>query len=163
MTGAPLYFRWDGDGMIPIGRYVREANERFVVGERYQMEVIEQRSQAFHAFYFARVAELWSNLPERFGDRFKSPDHLRAYALVHTGHCEENVVTVESEEVAQRVGAFALALDDLCIIDIKGTVVSVFKAHSQKKSAMDAQAFRDSAQDVIDFIENEMIGLRKAG
>lgn len=161
MTGAPLYFRWNGDGMIPIGRYIREANERFVVGERYQMEVIEQRSQAFHAFYFARVAELWQTLPERFDGRFKSPDHLRAYALVHTGHCEENVVTVESKEVAERVGAFALALDDLCVIDIKGTVVRVFKAHSQKKSAMGAKAFKQSAEDVIDFIENEMIGLKE--
>ena len=69
MTG-PLYVEWEGDAFRPLRRHAKDCDARFVIGERYRIDVVEQRSEASHRSFFASVNEAWLNLPEDIAERF---------------------------------------------------------------------------------------------
>lgn len=153
MTGAPLppmAFTWDGDAMIP--RTPKLADERFVVGEVYRMEVREERSVVSHSHYFAAVHETWLNLPEDQAERFQTADHLRKWALVKTGWADQRQIVCASKAEAQRVASFIRPMDEYAIVTATEAVVTVYTAKSQSYRAMGRRDFQKSKSDVLDLL-----------
>lgn len=149
---APLTFAWDGDVMAPVASCRRAANEAFVVGERYRMEVVEERSQRSHSHYFASIHEMWASLPDDKAVHFQTPEHLRKFALIRCGYSDQRQIVCASKAEAQRVAAFVRPLDEYAVVTTHEAVVSVFTAQSQSRKAMGHKAFQESKDKVLDYI-----------
>lgn len=149
MNQSPIMFEWDGEAMVPRPGFQKRCDERFVVGEHYRLEVIEERSAQSHNHYFAVVKEAWDNLPERQAERFPSPDHLRKYALIKAGYYDERSIVCASKAEATRVAAFIRPMDDYAIVDAREAVVLVLTAKSQRQRAMGKEEFQKSKEAVI--------------
>lgn len=155
MTDAPppILFAWDGDAMVPAGsHWIRQANKHFVVGQRYPLEVREERSSQSHAHYFACINDAWQNLPESLAERFPTPDHLRKWALIRCGYADERSVVCGSKAEAQRVAAFIKPMDEFAVVMAKDAVVTVWTAKSQSMKAQGKKAFQESKDKVLDFV-----------
>jgi len=146
---APLVFVWDGEGMQPVASCRRAANERYVVGERYRMDVVEERSQRSHNHYFACLQEAWANLPDRLAGEFGSAEHLRKRALIETGHFDERRFAASDAMEARRLLAFLKPTDEFAVFAVAGNVVIERKAKSQSRKAMGGPTFQQSKDDVL--------------
>jgi hypothetical protein len=166
MSDAPLTFAWDGDAMIPVMSCRRAANERYVIGERYQMTVVEARSQRSHNHYFAALHEAWLNLPDHLAVQYGSPEHLRKAALIATGHYEERRFAASSPAEARKLVAFLRPMDEFAVYAVAGNVVIERKAKSQSRKAMGGPTFQKSKDDVLgwcaDLIEVTTFALNTA-
>lgn len=152
MTAAPLLFRWDGEAMWPRPAFVREANSQFVVGETYRLGEYEDRSQASHDHQFAFVHEAWKTLPERLAVEFPSAMHLRKRALIETGFYKETVLDIGTHASALAVATTLRAKDAFAWIVVRGHVVVMREAMSQKRTAMDKAKFQASKDAILGWI-----------
>ena len=148
-----IAFEWDGIAMVPQPRFQQRCDDDFVVGELYRLEVKEARSIASHNQYFAAIQEYWLNLPEIFGDRFPTADHLRKFALIKCGYYDERSIVASSRAEALRLSAFVKPMDDFAVVTVNEAMVQVFTAKSQKMKAMGKKTFQQSKSDVLDFLE----------
>lgn len=155
---APLAFRWDGEAMAPLPRFTKEADARFVIGQVYRLDEIEERSGASHRHFFASVNEVWASLPEAMGDRFPTPTHLRKYALVKGGYRDERSVVCASRAEALRVAAFIRPIDEFAIVVVSGPTVTVYTAKSQSEKAMGRADFQASKTRVLEIL-SELVGV----
>lgn len=158
---APLTFAWDGDVMVPVMSCRRAANEAFVVGERYRMQVVEERSQRSHNHYFATIADMYDSLPEDRADQFVDADHLRKYALIKSGYSNLREIVCSSEAQAKDMAAFIRPIDPYALVTANRCVVRVFTAKSQKRNAMDRREFQESKDKVLDYIAG-LLGVDRA-
>lgn len=152
MSATIFAAEWDGEQMIPLPRFRRECDKTFVIGERYVLETIEQRSAASHRHYFACIRSAWQNLPEDMSKQFPSEDHLRKYALVKTGYYNSNAIKCETPAQAVKLVAFLKPLDEFGVIDMSGLVVTRYTAKSQSMRSMGKDIFSKSKSDVLDFL-----------
>jgi hypothetical protein len=153
MNAPAIMFTWTDDGtMLPHPRYRRQCDREFVVGENYPFAIAEERSAATHRHYFACVREAWINLPEDMQERFPTEDHLRKYALVKAGYCDERSIVAASNAEAQRFAAFVKPMDDFAIVTVALRVVTVRTAKSQSARAMGKQVFQESKQRVLEVL-----------
>lgn len=158
MSGAPpIVCQYDGEAFYPLKRFRRECDDRFVVGERYVLEEVQQRSAASHRFYFAALNECWQSLPEHLAPRFPTSEHLRKHALIKAGYRDERSIVCASKAEAQRVAAFVRPMDDYAIVMVSGAIVTQYTAKSQSMKAMGKEAFRESMDAVLNVLA-EMIG-----
>lgn len=148
---APILFAWAGDAMVPVSRFKKEADARFVVGERYRMDVIEERSVKAHAAYFATVSDAWRNLPEDQSDRFPSPDHLRRFALIKTGFANSREIVCATNNEAVRLAALVKSLDSYSLAAVSDRAVQIWTAESQSYRAMGKERFMASQAAVREF------------
>jgi len=152
MNLAPMLWEWTDDGtMKPKARFARAADDAFTVGEVYRLEVQEQRSLVSHNHYFAALNDIWLSLPERFGDRIPSVEHMRKWALIRTGYRDERSIVCTSKAEAERVAAFIKPLDDFALVVVSEASVSVYTAKSQSMKAMGAKVFQQSKEKVLDY------------
>src|SRR3990167_5804400 len=94
---APLLFEWTGDSFKPLPRHARACDEQFTIGERYNLDVIAERSQVSHSHYFAALHEAWVNIPEDRADQFPTVERLRKHALIETGWRDERSIVCASK------------------------------------------------------------------
>lgn len=160
MSGAPIIFTWDGEVMVPQRRFAKLCDRRYVIGEEYPLAVEQPRSTATHNHYFARLAELWQNLPEDVADLYPTIEHLRKRALVEAGYYDQELIECEAPAVAERVAAAIRKRDDFAHVLIIGSVVAIRIAKSQSKATMGAKAFQDSKEKVLGIVEN-MVGVSR--
>jgi NADH dehydrogenase/NADH:ubiquinone oxidoreductase subunit G len=152
MNAPPMLWEWTDDGtMKPKSRFTRAADDAFTVGEVYRMEVQEQRSLVSHNHYFATLNDIWLSLPERFGDRIPSAEHMRKWALIRTGYRDERSIVCASKAEAARVAAFVKPLDDFALVVVNEATVSVYTAKSQSHKAMGGKEFQKSKEAVLDY------------
>ncbi|MBK5958055.1 hypothetical protein CCR97_07970 [Rhodoplanes elegans] len=144
--------RWDGDGFVVLNSFRKRADQDFVVGEVYNLEVVEQRSAKSHRFYFAALTEAWRNLPEHMADQFPNPEALRKWALIKAGYCDERSIVCASKAEAHRVAAFVGPMDEFAVVTVSEAVVSVYTAKSQSMRAMGGKVFNESKQRVLDIV-----------
>jgi len=161
MKVAPMIFEWDGEAMVPLRRFHNIANAEFTVGERYRMEAQEQRSLNSHNHYFATLQNIWENLPENFGDRIPSVEHMRKWALIRCGFRDERSIVCASKAEAERMAAFVKPMDDFAIVIAQEATVIVYTAKSQSMKAMGAKDFQKSKEAVLDYC-NGMLERRAA-
>lgn len=147
-----LTFQWDGDNMVPVASHRRAANDRYIVGERYQMEAIDERSQRSHSHYFAAINEIWSNLPDDKAVHFPTSEHLRKFALIRCGYSDQRQIVCASKAEAQRVASFVRPMDGYAVVTTHEAVVTVFTAQSQSRKAMGNREFQDSKTKVLEYL-----------
>ena len=158
MSDAPILCAWDGEHLTPVGQtWARRADAQWVVGERYSVEIRQERSQASHNHYFASIAEAWQNLPEDLAERFPTPVHLRKWALIKAGYRDETSIVCASKAEALRLAAFVKPMDEFAIIAVSEAVVTRYTAKSQSIKAMGKEVFEASKKAVLDLVA-QMIG-----
>jgi hypothetical protein len=158
---APVTFTWDGDTMVPLPRFARLCDKRFVVGETYPLDVAEPRSRASHNHYFAAVHDAWLNLREEYAEDFPSDEHLRKWCLIRAGYADKRSTVCASKAEAQRIAAFIKPIDGFAVVTVSEAVVTVYTAQSQSVKAMGAKVFQESKQKVLDTLA-DMIGVDTA-
>lgn len=159
MSAQPVLCRWTGEAMEPAGPYwAKLADRQWTVGERYAIEVSEERSAASHRAYFASIREAWMNLPRELAERFPSEAHLRKYALIRAGFRDERTIIASSKAEAQRIAAFVKPMDEFAVVSVSGTAVVVLTAKSQSMRAMGKAEFQRSKDATLDVVA-AMIGV----
>lgn len=158
MSGRPLLWRWDGEALWPRPAFVREANAQFVVGETYRLAEFEERSADSHAHQFAWLNEAWKTLPERLAPEFPSPTHLRKRALIETGFYNETILDVGSKVAAMHVATTLRTKDEFAWIVVRGCVVVMREAKSQKRTAMDRAEFQASKDAILAWV-SDLLGV----
>lgn len=162
MTEFRLLMQWDGEAFRPIDRnWAGRADKALVVGQRYFITEVAQRSKTSHDHFFAQVADVFANLPEHLTERFSDPDHLRAYALIKTGYFSERVYVASSKAEAQRHAAYVRSGEKFCVITISDSIVVERYALSQSYAAMGKKRFQESKGKVLDFLA-DLIGVSVA-
>jgi hypothetical protein len=154
----PLVYCWTGEAMQPLARFARDADKRFVIGQRYTLDEIQERSSRSHAHYFASVGNAWSNLPDHIAAQFPTAEHLRKHALIRTGFRDERSIACSSKAEALRLAAFIKPMDEYAIVTVSGPLVSVYTAKSQSCRAMGKQDFQRSKDAVLAFLD-ELLGI----
>jgi hypothetical protein len=146
----PHAFRWDGTAMLPLRPKL--ADDEFIIGEVYLLEVEQQRNMAQHRAYFANIRQMWMTLPENLQDEFPSPESLRARALLDAGYCTTRQIDAGSKAGAERVAAYVRGEKPFAGIVTRGTVVVVREPESQSVKAMGPERFRASMDAVLGVI-----------
>lgn len=141
---APLNDVW-------LGRCIR----RFAVGEVYKLEELSERSQISHDQQFAWLHDAWMNLPQHLADQFPSADHLRKRALIDCGFYRETILDIGTNAGAIRAAAWARTKDDFAYVVVRGPLVVIREAKSQKTRGhdhMDKAEFQASKQAILEYI-----------
>jgi len=125
------------------------AEHQFRPDQFYLLEAHSERSYKRHRAYFAALHEAWWSL--RVGD-FPSPEHLRKFALIKTGHYDERVLACDTAAQAERVAAFVRPLDEFSIIVRDDSLVRVWTAKSQSYKKMGRDEFNRSMDEVLDYV-----------
>lgn len=151
---TPMVYRWDGCAMQVIPRFAKEADKRFVCGQTYVMEEIQERSAASHRHFFASVRQAWMNLPERLVLDFPSAEHLRKFALVRAGFYDRRSIATKSPSEAAKIAAFIRPMDEFAVVTVDGSIINVFTAKSQNYREMSKQEFAASKDAVLRILED---------
>ena len=152
-------FTWNGEAMIPMRP--KAADKEYVIGQRYWLDEVSDRSWISHRHEFAWIAEAWSNLPEALLETFPTPEHLRKAALIATGWRRETIIDAGNAKAALRVAAFARGEDEFAHVLARGSTVIVHKARSQRMHGMDRMdkvEFQASKDDILGWIST-LIGV----
>ncbi len=155
---APIPFRWSGEAMVPAARFAKQCEKEFVIGEIYPMAVQEERSGVSHRHLFASIREAWLNLPDDLAEQFKTPEHLRKWALIEAGYADERTVVCSSKLEARKIAAFMRPMDEFAIVVARDSVIKVYTAKSQSTRAMNKRDFQESKTKVLDIISG-LIGV----
>lgn len=153
MTDQPILCAWTGEEMRPVnGLWAKRADQQWVIGEKYMVEIRHERSSASHRQYFAAINECWQNLPAALAAQFPDPERLRKYALCMTGYRDERSIVCSSRAEARRIAAFIAPMDDYAIVSVNEAVVVVWTAKSQSTRAMGKAQFQASKEAVLEFL-----------
>jgi hypothetical protein len=156
---GPLLVRWTGEAFAPLPRHAKACDARFVIGEQYVIDPLEPRSMAAHRSFFAAVNEAWRSLPEDQAERFRTPDHLRRFALIKTGFFDQRTIVCSSKAEARRLAAFIQPMDEYAIILPMEATVTVFTAKSQSLRTMGKLEFMRSQDAVRDYVAS-LLGVK---
>lgn len=162
MEAPATPFVWTGEAMVPPPGFARRCDEAFVIGQRYTMVEVLERSGVSHRHFFVLVREAWMNLPEADAQRFLNADILRKHALIRAGYCDVTTTVCKFKTEAQRMAgalqAQAAHQDDYVIVTVSGKVVTSYRAKSMKMLSMDKATFQ-AAKDAVLSILSDMIGV----
>lgn len=164
----PIPMRWDAQTqtMTVLSGHTRRAADQFGAGGVFAMVELQDRSPETHRHFFATVREAWKNLDERDAERFPSDVHLRKWALIKAGFCDQRSMVCASNAEAQRVAAFMRRADGYDLVVIRGKVLTQYTAHSQAVGAMKPDVFQRSKEGVFRVLSErlgvEVTDLRKA-
>jgi hypothetical protein len=154
-----MAFTWNGEAMVPMRP--KAADKAFVIGRRYWLDEVSERSWISHQHQFAWVGEAWANLPHDLADLDPTPEHLRKRALIQAGFYTEVVIDAGSKAAALRMAAYARGEDEFAVVFVRGPLVIVRKAKSQRMHGhdrMDKDEFQRSKTAIMEVIA-EMIGV----
>lgn len=159
MAIAPIFAEWTGDSFAPLARFKKQCDASLVIGERYKIEIVEERSAVSHAHYFAQLHEYWLSLPESIADQYASVEHLRKKALIACGYADERSIACASKAEAQRVAAFINPMDGYAVVTVREAVVRVYTAQSQSLRSMGKSEFQKSKESILEYI-SALIGAK---
>lgn len=155
---SPIIYVWDGTSMVPLPKFERKCNEQFVVGYKYLLEEIHERSVKSHNHAFGWLTESWRQLPEEYIDLYPSPEHLRKRALIAAGYYNETIVDAGTKEGAFQFAATLRARDDFAMVSVSDTIVVIRDAKSQSRRSMKKKEFQESKTKIMDIIA-DLIGV----
>jgi len=146
MTSFPC--TWNGEALVPVRGYQRQADAALVIGLRYNVQVEEPRKMAQHRGYFARIHEAWQSMPEELLEDYPSSEHLRKRALIKTGFAAMADFVCASPAQAAAVAAFFTNADEYALVEISDRAVRIWRAESQSVHAMGSERFKRSIDQV---------------
>lgn len=159
MRIIPIPCQWTDDGVFkPLDRYAGRADMQYAVGEVYRITVEEERSMGAHRSYFAELHRLYDNVPEDQATQFGNQEEFRKFCLIRTGWRTTRDIVCDTEKQAATIAAFVSDLDEYCIVEVRGTVVSVHRAMSQSVQSMKKEPFQKSTEDVLNYAR-AMVGV----
>lgn len=162
MEAPALPFVWTGEAFAPPPGFARRCDETFVIGQRYVLTEVQERSSASHRQLFAVVREAWMNLGEADAQRFPSDKVLRKHCLIKAGFCDvqETVCKFKTEanRLAATIQATAAMLDDYVIVTVRGKVVTSYRAKSMDMRSMDRATFQEAKEAILRVLA-EMLGV----
>ena len=121
-------------------------------GETVQLDLVDARTLIDHNHYFACIKVAFDNLPEDIGADFKTPEHLRKWALIKAGYCTTVNTVCKSHAEAMRLALFARMIDEYAISTVERRVVTTYRATSQSYDTMSRKAFHKSKDAVLDVL-----------
>lgn len=148
----PIHATWDGEAFVPMKRFAKACDAELVTGKVYCLDTIEERSIASHRQYFAALHDAWVNLPEEYAQEFPSSEHLRKWALIKAGFCDERVHVCANKREAHEIAAFMRPLDDFALIVPFDNLVKCWTAKSQSMKAMGKADFQASKSAVLGIV-----------
>lgn len=158
--GHDLTFIWTEDGtMKPIPSQLAVAQKRFKVGESYRFRPDRIKGRGG---FFKKVKELWEQLPEQYGARWKTPDALRHAVMIELGYCDHQDFVLDDQKAALRLASYMRQNDPYCVVKVRDNVVTRWSAWSQSPDHMTEQQFYDINIPILDYIR-AMIGLPLLG
>ena len=158
MAGAPIIFRWSGEGFEPLPHFRKRCDDQFVVEQTYRLEPVADRSRKSHDHFFAALKFAWENLPDDVALEYPSPVHLRKRALIHAGYADEVSAVFPNAAIARHVAMFVRPMSDYAVVVVSGRVVKRFEARSQSLAAMGRKEFQASKDAVLTIVAG-MIGV----
>lgn len=154
---TPVRMTYGGSGVFMADpRMVQACEDRFGHGEVLTMAPVEERSKRSHDHFFAQMDELWQTRPEHLTDAYPTAEAFRKRALIATGHCDTNTTVCASNAEALRMLALANALAPESLAIVRGSVVTVYTAHSQSMKAMGKEAFQKSKDDCLGWAAEQL-------
>ena len=126
---VPMTFTED-DTFVPDPRFLEIARRQWAYGEVVIMAPVEARNMKSHSHYFARLHELWLNLPEDIAKLYPTEENLRAKALVETGFYTEKIYDCKTPSHAKYLAKALRAHSEFSIIKYRGPLVRVFDPKS---------------------------------
>lgn len=112
----------------------------------------KDQSDPLRRRFFALVREVWQNLPDQHRGLYPSSEVLRKTALCRIGWAECKVITCGSGKNAAEVAVLAKHLDRYAIVDVAGTVVTVFTARSMNKRHCPKKTFLEVSEKALDWL-----------
>jgi len=160
MSNMPIQFQWDGEAMVPAGRYwARQSDEQFVVGQRYRMVEESERSTVSHNHEFAWLNEAWQSLPDAMLEQYPSAEHLRKKALIARGYCTMTQHACNTVAEAERLqAALGNEVDTYAVVTRRQTVVTVYRAMSQSRRSMRGPEFQASKTAILEYV-GDLLGV----
>jgi hypothetical protein len=151
--GPRPVFDYEGDGLFRAEkRFHWQCDQDYVVGLKYRMDVIEERSVNSHSHFFAAVTEAWNNLPEDQTGRFPSPEHLRKWALIQCNYCHTAHKVFSTKQDSLTAAAMLRAADRYSVITVSDNILTVYTAESQSYKAMGKERFQQSKEKVLELL-----------
>jgi hypothetical protein len=147
--------------MVPRPHFRKQCDIQFVLDEGYVLDIHDDISTASRGHYFAALKDAWMNIHENDAARFPTAEHLRKYALCHTGWADERTVVCDSEPEAKRLAITIRAFDGYAVIARKDNIVQIWTARSQSARSMTKEEFQKSKTDVLDYI-TDLIGVKRS-
>lgn len=102
--------------------------------------------------FFAAIRDSFHNLSDEDRKRFPSSEVLRKTALINAGWCSALTVVAGSKSAVMSIESALKALDRYCIIDVRGDVLTVYRARSVSRKSLPRKEFVDVAQKAFDWI-----------
>ena len=155
---VPIPTIWTGEAFAPLEWFRARADKLFVVGQRYRLIELEERSEASNSHQFAWLHDAWQNLPENLQELYPTENHLRKRALIQAGYFHEDTIDCSTNAAALRVAAYARGKDEFAFVTVRGPIVSVRTAKSQSRHAMAKDEFQASKTAIMEIVA-EMIGV----
>jgi len=154
---------WTGQAFEPDGNFAMAAcHDRLGEGQVVLLDLDPERSKKSHSHQFAFVRTAWDNLPEGLVSApwAKTVETFRKHALIATGHCDTDMIAVGDERRAERVAAFtermAVRMHGYAVTTIEGPVVYCHTPHSQSLKAMGGAKFKQSKQDILEWMSAQI-------
>lgn len=151
MSAPPTLFRYEGEGVMQALRPIA-ADRVYVVGQKYTLEEVYERSAATHAHQFAWLAEAWAQLPESIADQYPTPEFLRKAALIDAGYYVETILDAGTNAAALRAAAMMRSDDEYARVVVRGPLVVRRVAKTQRKQGMTPKDFQDSKSKVMEIV-----------
>lgn len=153
MSAPPMTFQWTGEAMEPLRRFHNIANDQFAVGQTYRLIEQEERSEVSHRQEFAWLKEAWLTLPDEIAADYPTVEHLRKRALIATGWCTvSDYVCSNATEAVRWAENLRREADQYTLVMCSRSVVRVFKAKSQSRTAMGKEEFQASKTAILDWV-----------
>lgn len=149
----PILFQWSEDEVfVPVGKFwLSKAREQYAIGEKIALVQHFERSSASHAFFFARLSEIWATLPDHLAAQFPTVEHLRKHALIACGYADKESLVCSSKAEARRVAAFISRGDDYAIVKVEDAVVVKWTAQSMAYRSMNKAKWQEVSGKVLDW------------
>jgi hypothetical protein len=155
---APIRVLWDGEVFRPFGRS-QAACEKLEPLATYNVLLEGDWSAESHSHFFARLTELYDNLPEHIASHFKNVGHFRSWALIHEGFCTE-VCQIEANHVLALHAAKAIGkVAPYAVVQVDGNMVRTWIPKSQARSGgMSKKEWERAKQAVLELAEHLVNG-----
>ena len=150
----PAMFRWDASAevMVPLLTSLARCRAQYVDGERYALTRYDERSEANHNHFFACVKEAFETWPDDYAIDIVTAEQLRKLALIKTGHYDQHIMVLANAEAVHEYVAGMTEREGYAEFSVHNTAVVARFAKTQKKKVMGNDEFKQSKQDVLEFM-----------
>jgi hypothetical protein len=148
---------WDGEALRPTRS--KDADAMLVIGEKYTVSFMDQRSAQSHRFYFADLQNAYDTLPENIAAQFENVEHFRARGLIECGFYNQREFICSSRREADRIVKFLSTGAGYAVFSVTHCAIVERTPKSQSMRAMGKADFEASKRAVLEWAWG-MVGLR---